>query len=203
MKGKFIFVVLLLMLLGKSAYGATFKGRVIDADTKEPIGGAVVVATWTEEMATPTGATSRLKDVKEVLTDKNGNWEIKGSKGRDMGNATAISSFLTGTYYTKPPEFVIFKPGYCPWPEGFDIEACSGKLKPGGDSKFTKQEIVELPKLINKEDRLRAQRIWPSLVGGDKESKQKIKEFVRLINDERKNLGLSEDPMLKEIENEK
>ncbi len=203
MKGKSIFVALILILFETWAYGATFKGRVIDADTKEPIGGAVVVATWAEEMATPTGNTSRLKDVKEVLTDNNGNWEIEGPKGRNMGAATAIVSLLTGTYYTKPPEFIIFKPGYCSWPKGFDIEACRGKLKPEGDNKFTKEEIVELPSLVDKEDRLMAQRIWPALVGGDKESKKQIKNFIRLISEERRTLGLSEDPLLKEIENEK
>ena len=82
MKGSFVFLWLLLMLLESPADGATFKGKVIDADTKEPIEGAAVVAVWSEETTTPTATHSRLKDVKEVLTDKNGGWEIKGPKGR-------------------------------------------------------------------------------------------------------------------------
>jgi hypothetical protein len=203
MKGKFIFVALLLILLETCAYGETFKGRVIDAVTKEPIAGAVVVATWAEEMATPTGATSRLKDVKEVLTDKNGYWEIEGAKGRYMGDATAIVSFLTGTYYTKPPEFIIFKPGYCSWPKGFDIEACSGRLKPEGDNKFTKQEIVELPVLTKKEDRLRA---LPNPIHKDGDTKKefykKQKILLRLIDEESRYLGVPEYRILEELGDE-
>jgi hypothetical protein len=48
-----------------------------------------------------------------------------------------------------------------------------------------------LPKLTNRTDRLRAQGIWPPMVGGDEETERKIKEFIRLINEERRNLGLS------------
>jgi hypothetical protein len=136
------------MFFSTTVYGATFHGKVIDADTKEPIEGAVVVASWLEETATPTGPSTRLKDVKETLTDKNGEWVIKGPKGRDGGNITAIFTFLTGTYYTLPPEFIVFKPGYCSYPAGFGIDACKGKMK---TYNFIKSEnigeIVELPKL--------------------------------------------------------
>lgn len=198
------FVILtILIFFSTNSYAATFKGKVIDSDTKEPIEGAVVVMSWSEERATPAGPTSRLKDVKETLTDKNGMWLIKGPKGGDIGKIKAIFSFLTGTYFTNFPDFIIFKPGYCSWPEGFGIDACRGKMKLEGNDKVAEGVTVELPKLINRGDRLETQRIWPPLVGGDIETKRKMKNFIRLLNEERRHLGIPEDPTLKEIENEK
>jgi hypothetical protein len=89
-KNEFTIILFVVVLFfSTSVYGATFKGKVIDADTKEPIEGAVVVASWLEERADIAGSTSELKDVKETLTDKNGEWMIKGPRGRDMGNITA------------------------------------------------------------------------------------------------------------------
>ncbi len=200
---RFFMVVLLFLSLGENAWGATFKGKVIDADTKQPIESAVVVASWSEERATPTGPTTRLKDVKETLTDKNGMWLIEGPKGGEVGDIKAIFSFLTGTYFTNPPEFIVFKPGYCSWPAGFGIDACKEKIRPGGSDKVAKGENVELPRLTIREDRLRAQRIWPSQLGGDKESAKKVIRLLRLLNEEARALGIPEDPWLKEIENEK
>lgn len=194
MKNKFlVFLPVIFMFFVTSAYSATFTGKVIDVDTKEPIEGAVVVASWTEEKATVTGGTSGLKDVKETLTDKNGEWVLSGPIGREEGNITAIFSYLTGTYYTRPPVFIVFKPGYCSYPAGFGIESCKGKIKTSNPTIFEPiGEIVELPRLTNREDRIKAQRISPSLMDGDTEMLKKIKEFIRLKNEERKYLGLEE-----------
>ena len=201
MKEKFIFILFMMfMFMGTSVHGATFKGRAIDADTREPIEGAVVVASWHEETATISGPSSRLKDVKETLTDKNGEWVIKGPRGREGGNITAIFTFLTGTYYTRPPEFIIFKPGYCSWPAGFLIDACKGKIKPEGNDKVAEGKTVELSKLINREDRLRA---LPEVIGDGIPFFKKQKAFMRFINEERRNIGLSENKMYKELLNEK
>ena len=191
-----IILYLTFMLFSTTACAATFKGRVIDADTKEPIEGAVVVASWNEERATVSGPSSRLKDVKETLTDKNGQWVIRGPRGMEGGNITAIFTFLTGTYYTRPPEFIIFKPGYCSWPAGFGIDACKGKMKGYGKNYHRAiSEIIELPKLTEREDRLRARRIGP-IFSYDKEREAEImkkqKNFIRLLNQERKFLGLDE-----------
>lgn len=147
-----LYLLLMFIFFCTTVYGETFRGKVIDANTKEPIEGAVVVASWNEERATPAGPTTRLKDIKETLTNKNGEWVIEGPKGRDGGHITAIFTFLTGIYYTLPPEFIVFKPGYCSYPAGFGIDACRGKMK---TYNFTVSEnigeIVELPKLTNRD----------------------------------------------------
>jgi hypothetical protein len=191
-----------------SAWAATFKGKVIDVDTKEPIEGAVVVAKWLQERATIAGPSSELKDVKEALTDKNGEWVIKGPKGRSGGDITAIFTFLTGIYYTKAPEFIIFKPGYCSWPAGFGIDACKGKIKIEGDVKSPEGETVVLPRLRNREDRLKSFSLGPIYPPSDdprkiKEFLRKQLQFLRLVDEERRNLGLSEYKIYDELRNEK
>ena len=192
-------IVLLLILtvwgsIYSLAYAATFKGKVIDADTREAIEGAVVVAVWHEATSTISGASTRLRDVKETLTNKDGEWRIEGSAGRSGGAITAIYTFFTGSYYTRPPEFIVFKPGYCSWPEGFKIDSCRGKLKPSGNDKVADGEPVELPRLASREARLRS---LPTYIYGDskytpEEFLAKQKEFLRLINEESRNLGLTE-----------
>lgn len=148
-------LIFLLLSINAHAADITYQGKVIDADTKEPIEGAVVVAVWDEERATPAGPTSRLKDVKETLTDKNGMWLIKGPKGGEVGNIKAGFSFLTGTYFTTPPVFIVFKPGYCSWPKGFEIDPCKGKIKSESVADEEIFELPMLPKLTNRKDRLR------------------------------------------------
>lgn len=182
-----------------SAFAATFKGKVIDADTKEPIEGAVIVAVWHEATSTISGASTRLKDVEECLTDNKGEWSIGGSTGKWGGAVTAIYTFLTGSYYTRPPEFIVFKPGYCSWPAGFGIDSCKGKLKPSGNDKLADGETVELFRLIRREDRL---KVLPEAIGDNKAMLRKEKQFMRLINEERRNIGLSESTMYREIINE-
>lgn len=173
-------VVLLFLSLGGNAWGATFKGKVIDADTKQPIEGAVVVASWLEETTTPGATHTRLKDVKETLTNKKGEWMIEGPKGREGGNIMAIFTLLTGTYYTRTPEFIIFKPGYCSWPVGFTIDACRAKIKPGGNDKVAEGETVELQRLTKREDRRRTK---PAPVG-EKADWKKQKLLIQMIREE-------------------
>jgi len=180
-----IILYLTFVLFSTTACAATFKGRVIDADTKEPIEGAVVVASWDESTATVAGGSSRLKDVKETLTDRNGQWKIRGPKGDSF--IARIFAMIPGIYYTEAPEFIVFKPGYCSYPAGFGIKACKDRMKVYN---FTNSdnigETVELPKLTEREDRLKN---LPGPVSGEGADK-KQKKFIELINEEHGNLGL-------------
>jgi hypothetical protein len=166
----------------------TYRGKVIDADTKEPIEGAVVVVYWDKAWQTISGESTELKEVKEILTDKNGEWSIVGPKGKEHDPHPYLSFFLLLSY-TREPRFIIFKPMYCSWPGGFSIAACREKIIPAGTGEIMAGKTIELPKLTNREDRLRAMN--PGLVGGEG-ALEKQKEFIRLLNEERRNLGLSE-----------
>lgn len=170
------------------AHAKTFSGRVIDADTREPIEGAVVVVYWLEARRTPIGdLSSRPKDVKETLTDKNGEWSVTGPAGGE-NTISSYLALLTGMYYTMEPEFIIFKPGYCCWPEGFAIDACKGKLKSSGSGEIMEGKTLELPRLRGERDRVRN---IPGIAGGEN-ALEKQKELIRLINEERKKHGLPE-----------
>ena len=182
-----VFSWFIILPVSLSAKEITFRGRVIDYDTREPIEGAVVVASWLEARPTISGESTRLKDVKETLTDKNGEWSISGEEGQPH-TEHPYYDFFTGTYHTRPPSFIIFKPGYCSWPEGFYIEACQGKIKSSGE--FTATKTFELPKLTNREDRIRAQSI--SIPAGEGVLEE-CRELIRLMNEESRNLGLPEE----------
>ncbi len=190
-------------------YHYVFHGKVIDADTKKPIEGAAVVASWVKAGATPAGPTTELEDVKETLTDKDGRWIIKGPRGRDPENITVIIHMLTFTYYTRTPTFIVFKPGYCPWTvEAFGINACREKLKPRGSDGFirlVRGVTVELPNLTNRADRLRALPTPIHLVDrmSEEEVLSKQKNFIRLLNEENYYLGLGELPYLRYLKESK
>lgn len=55
-----------------------YQGRVIDAESKQPLAGAVVVGIWTKVQPTIAGATGTVFDSVEVLTDENGEFTIPG-----------------------------------------------------------------------------------------------------------------------------
>lgn len=80
-------------------YDGPYSGRVIDADTKQPIEGAVVHGNWSKVYPNPTGSNSEYYDSTEVLTDKNGNFKISGQ-------GLLLFSFIDKMSLT------IFKSGY-------------------------------------------------------------------------------------------
>jgi len=55
-----------------------YRGKVIDAETKQPLEGVVVHGTWYTVMGTVGGASSDWYDSAETLTDKNGEFSISG-----------------------------------------------------------------------------------------------------------------------------
>ena len=186
--GIIIGAISIMLMTSANAFTAdrTYLGKVIDAETKDPIEGAVVVAVWLEQRAGIPEATTRLKDVKETLTDRDGKWSIVGPEGYEDKIIPGMLQLL-GIYATRTPNFIIFKPGYCPWPKGFSFEACRDKIKPSGNLKLIEGETIELPKLTKREERLRA---LPGVVEGEN-TIEKQKELIRLINEERTILGLS------------
>lgn len=80
-------------------YDGPYEGRVIDADTGEPIEGVIVLGVWSKEHITPGGAVSEYYDAREMVTDRNGEFSIPG-KG------LLLASNIT------PMDVLIFKAGY-------------------------------------------------------------------------------------------
>lgn len=80
---------------------APFEGKVIDADTKEPIEGAVVLALYYYKTYSVAGTNSNLKDGRETVTDKNGEFKLPRVRRWFVVNR----GYPEGT-------LEIFKPGY-------------------------------------------------------------------------------------------
>lgn len=76
-----------------------YAGKIIDADTKQPLEGVVVDATWHKKYPNVAGSSSSYYDTRETLTDKNGEFSIPG-----MG--LLLFSFLDKA------DITIFKAGY-------------------------------------------------------------------------------------------
>jgi len=97
-------IIIIFISLGCSPirYDGPYKGIIIDEETGEPIEGVVVLGVWTREIVTPGGATHQFYDAKETVTNKNGEFTIRG-----LG-LLLFSNII-------PMDVVIFKSGYTQW----------------------------------------------------------------------------------------
>ena len=97
----YLFLLHILILTGcaPAMYDASFKGKVVDSDTREPIEGAVALGFWTTWMMTPAGETTDYYDVCETVTDSKGEFFIPGKGPRVVTNLN-------------PMQITVFKAGY-------------------------------------------------------------------------------------------
>jgi hypothetical protein len=80
-------------------YEGDYHGKVIDADTLQPIEGAVVLGVWWLEYGTVGGPVHEYYDAHETLTDRDGEFSIKGMGPRAVTHLGKM-------------DIVIFKAGY-------------------------------------------------------------------------------------------
>ncbi len=150
-----------------------YRAQVVDADSKAPLGGAVVVALWRKDHVYPLHLSTENYAVREVVTD---------SEGRFVLDATDIER--GAPRQTRKPEFLIFKPGYGSFPtfqrmpRGF-----TGGIFEGSGI------TVELPRLNGQDERRRHLReISPHSLSD--EPFKELPELVRMVNEERAAVGL-------------
>lgn len=126
-----------------SAFFKHYKGKVIDADTKEPIEGAVVVAIWTREVKHFNVTRDIFKKARETLTDKNGEFSIKSYHHFSLRPLSKLRL-----------KWVIFKPGYASFPQAIPTH-WHPRVKPQRnlDKIFRPYTVVKLPTLKTKEER--------------------------------------------------
>ena len=161
----------------------SFKGKVIDAETKEPIEGAVVIAQYNVNMLGPTGSHTTLTDVQEALTDKNGDFFIR-----------PITKFIHPLSVGYKTFFLIWKPGYKKeeikdayffTKEPGTFEDLPVQTDKGFEMRPVRLGIVELEMMKTEEERRKA---IPTRIGEFSDFK-KQKQFIRFINEERKLFG--------------
>ncbi len=158
------------------------KGKILDIDTKQPVEGAVVVVEYKKAtVGLGAGSISSIIEVRETLTDKDGNFCIPSY-------TTVIQPFS----WQIPNTVIVFKPGYASLETGVSSFTDQIPVKEGSWhwSKKLKYRIlgagiVELPKLKETEER----RLHiPSPITGIDYKKQKM--FMQLLNEERSSLNL-------------
>lgn len=92
----------------------TMHGKVVDADTLEPIDGAVVYAVWLKCRSELGSDSCRVGKVEEIATDSNGEWVLHGPRGSvDPGILRSMLGFLVPWF--EPPNIGCCKSGYYPF----------------------------------------------------------------------------------------
>lgn len=171
-----------------------FRGRVIDAETKEPLEGAVVVFLYDRWpiIGGPGGPNSYIFHAKETLTDSKGEFNIP-----------SFSSFILSSL-DAGIRFIFYKPGYMASygrdnisPTLIESYFSAGKIGEekeieGGtfeQGSYVKWKgplgIVELKRATTREEKLRTMPSPPT----DFTSKE-LPILIKIINEEGKNLGL-------------
>ena len=150
---------------------ASFRGKVVDYDTGEPLAGAVVLAVYHATAYSVAGEVGGVVDGQEALTDENGEFKIPMAmrwffvvyRGYPRGNIT------------------IFKPGYGVFPDHKRSEAVGVNKSWPPPKRYI---VYELPKLKTWEERRRVHINTYSEIPYEKK-----KNYIRLYNEERINLG--------------
>lgn len=171
----FLIVTLTTGCFGHLVYSSdTYQGKVIDAETKEPLVGAVVLAIWYREAPGlgGHGPAEGYHDALEVLTDAQGEFTVPAK------------THLTAFGKIREPKLVIYYPGYSSFP--------LYQVRPQDDKEIAasyEQRFfhVELRKLKTRQERVEHAGV-PLFAGGVPE--RKMPNLIRLVNAERQALAL-------------
>jgi hypothetical protein len=179
MRKGILMIISLLFLSGcaiTNKYEAYY-GKVIDAETKEPLEGAAVLVVYFTEQYGVAGSVGHFADAQETVTDRNGEFRIPPIR------ITTLRPISRWPDYT---QVRIFKPGYGCYPMHKDVKPEVDYESLPADQYIT----VELPRLKTKEERLENYR-WgypsPSV------PRTSYRKLLRLINQEAVSLGLFPD----------
>jgi hypothetical protein len=155
--------------------GGPYKGKVIDAETKAPIVGAVVLAVWYRGAPGLGHASHGFLDAEEVLTDKSGEFTV---------GEHPPASLIPGTW-VDGPSITIFYPNYGFYP----IYQKSPSPKLGRDKlneALEKHAVIEMPPLKT----LKEKREGMMLANPVEIPNEKKLKLNRLLNQQAKELGL-------------
>lgn len=150
-----------------------FYGRVVDAETKKPIAGAVVLAVYESNAYTLAGEVGKIVDGQETLTDDKGEFRIKRKR----------RWFVLRRGYPEA-QLIIFKPGYGTFPDHKLSDAVDENDNYPPPNKFV---LYELPKLTKFEERRENVRFMDRF---NEIPYYQKKIYWNEVNNERKNVML-------------
>jgi hypothetical protein len=172
MKTKLLVLIFYLISLS-SCYAARmdgpYEGRVVDAETSKPIEGVVVLGTWHSITVTPGGGVSNYYDAQETVTDKNGEFKVKGIGLLVLNNIPE-------------PDIKVFKAGY----EYSGLFWIPGEVPLYSKIKWEgRKVIIPLKKLSMEERKKQGSPDYPSRAPAER-----IQFMLREINKDRIERGL-------------
>ena len=170
-----------------------YRGRVIDAETKESIEGAAVVAVWTREVFAVIQSNQHFAYAHEVVTNENGEFEMPG-----MPWWRHVTLFLNPLDWLErgQPQFYILKPGYG-WYPHYRVSPPKGRRQEKLEH-FKKAVTVELPPWHITEETLESFREklprcpFTGFIGKGEIAKF-IPEYIKYINASRRKVGIVDD----------
>lgn len=174
------------------ASAAAYHGKVVDAETKAPLDGAVVIVIWHRKPIITMDGPAYFHRAVEVLTNAEGRFWVDASPGIDWNPLT---------YVVRNPWIVIFKPGYGPFPvahvspryvigfRGQRYELNLAEL----NRELLKGAVVELPKLKTTTELQEFAFPVPVLIS-TLVPLEKVPNFMRLLNVHRRAAGLGPYP---------
>jgi len=149
--------------------GGPYQGQLVDAETHQPLEGAVVLFYWDHDVyGSPGGPVSTFLKAKEILTDKEGRFYIPWFIGLSPSPFSIVRW---------QPGLTIFYPGY---------RAEPGVVTPSDGKPFRDPTLIPMRKLTTRDERIRAVRGLPPSRVPD----QAMPNLIRLVNVERIALGL-------------
>jgi hypothetical protein len=120
------------------SYGP-YRGRVIDAETKQPLEGAVAVAVWSHEKIYALHSSTVLYAAREAVTDGEGRFVIDAKVVEERAPRRTLH-----------PYFIVFLPGYA----GYNLSPFSARAFRQGE--FSGEgATIGLSRLKTREERLR------------------------------------------------
>jgi len=127
-------------------HGGPWSGRIVDAETKQPIEGAAVVFVWESTFSVPAaGVNYNFLDAEERVSDKDGRFSIPKKTFLNIPMFRAVQR----------PNAYIFKPGYGTYPT---YDSKKPILAP---VPYFQDSTIELPKIASIEERRKAIPSYP------------------------------------------
>ena len=184
--GRIVLTVVLvaLAMAGSASTEERYHGRVVDADTNEPLPGAVVIVIWSKRPIVSMNGVSFFHDVREAMTDAEGRFSIQAKPGWNLNPFRTV---------TRHPEIVVYKPGYGPFRVAYtrlerlrprDLRAMHETLL------ARRAAMIPIPKLMTEAElRMFADvELYPHVPLG------RVPIYVGLVNEQRARVGLEPLP---------
>lgn len=169
------FLLLPLLLLPLAACGVSSKpieGRVVDAETKKPLAGAIVVARWRGTYSALVDTHTECYHVETATTDKDGRYKMAGWWEMPKGPLFSKDSMVLDAYLPGYEEY---------WPAGY-----------GSTEDFKNNVLYLLPFKGTKQERLNS---LPRFVGMDcgdyRDYAKKLIPLYKAVYEEAKPLAVT------------